>query len=575
MPAYLRLGTDVDAVNAVCQRLDGLPLAIELAAPWIRVLSATDLLREIDRSLDVLSATSPGRSNRHPSMRAVLDSTWNWLSEDEQRVLSGLGVFVGGFSREAAEVVAGATLASLASLSERSLIYRVPDADDTTRYRMHEIVHHYAREMLQGHPEHAFTVGEGHLSYFLSLTERAHQEWDSPREGVWLSRLQGAEADVDAALAWGLREQRSEPVLRMLAAQLRVWIYSRPPTGFLAVLEGALDLPWDSASPTAAAARARTLNAAGYAASGRGDIRHARQCFAEAIALYEKLGDRSEYAFSLRNFGLALEQAGDVGSAARQFRQSLASCRRAGDVKGAAWSAFHLLSADCAAGRYTAVVRPLLDLIDQFDQLRVHIGSYYAHVVLGHCRRGLGKPLEAIDAYAHAVALQRNWHYKSHGAEILDGLAVVAVDLGQPSQAAVLFGASQAWVDAFSRGPVAIAGSARAEAEQLARTQLGEERFSAALAAGLRYSPDEAMAEAERAVQWLSAMCHAPLPGGLTEREVEVLRLVADGLSNSDIAVRLLVSPRTVHAHLRSIFDKLDVASRTAAVHEANQIGLV
>ncbi len=143
MPGYELLGENVQAVNALCRRLDGSPLAIELAASWIRVLSAHDLLAEVNRNLDILSSSASTVVDRHRSVRAVLDSSWRWLDDRERQVLRRLSVFVGSFSREAAVAVAGATLSSLLSLAEKSLIQRLPDTASGTRYHLHQVVRDY------------------------------------------------------------------------------------------------------------------------------------------------------------------------------------------------------------------------------------------------------------------------------------------------------------------------------------------------------------------------------------------------------------------------------------------------
>jgi DNA-binding CsgD family transcriptional regulator len=195
--------------------------------------------------------------------------------------------------------------------------------------------------------------------------------------------------------------------------------------------------------------------------------------------------------------------------------------------------------------------------------------------VIGNNQRRLGKLAEAIQAYSQALTLQREWHMTVHGAEVLDGLGAIAVGLGLPERAAVLFGASDAWIDVYGHGPFDDASRARIAAQEVACSQIGADLFSASLAAGRSCDFQQAITEAETTAQQLLSLCHSPLIGGLTEREAEVLRSVADGLSNTEIATRLAISPRTVHAHLRSIFEKLKVNSRTAATHEATRLGVI
>ena len=195
-------------------------------------------------------------------MRAVLDSSWRWLSDADRQVIRGLSVFVGGFTLDAAAAVAGATLANLASLAERSLINRVPLTDGTTRYGMHELVRQYAGEIAQREtPPEIDDLSRRHLAYFVTLAERAKPEWDGAQEAEWLQRLRREDANFDVALSWGLEHQASEQVLRLTAAHFRVWIYSSVTRDQRSRLDRVLGLPWDAGSPISVSARARTLNA--------------------------------------------------------------------------------------------------------------------------------------------------------------------------------------------------------------------------------------------------------------------------------------------------------------------------
>jgi predicted ATPase len=169
-PVYELTASNAAAVQSICARLDGLPLAIELAACWIRILSPEDLLGEIGKSMEVLTSDSAVVAGRHRSLHAVLAGSWQWLAESERRVLSALGVFAGGFTREAAQAVSGASLASLAALVERSFIQRLPDATGGTRYHVHELVRGYALERLEDAGQSvAADVRSRHLDVFLTL----------------------------------------------------------------------------------------------------------------------------------------------------------------------------------------------------------------------------------------------------------------------------------------------------------------------------------------------------------------------------------------------------------------------
>ena len=196
---------------AICARLGGLPLAIELAAPWMRTLSAADLLARIGHRLDLLATSGDQLPERHRALLGVLDGTWSWLSSEEQRTVRNLGIFVGGFSLEAAETVAGASLAALSTLTERSIIRRVPLEDDDTRYAMHEMVRQYAVDRLTELPTaEQDLVHTRHLEHLVTCTERFEAARNGPDERVWLARMHREEANVEAALTWALDRGPSE-----------------------------------------------------------------------------------------------------------------------------------------------------------------------------------------------------------------------------------------------------------------------------------------------------------------------------------------------------------------------------
>jgi predicted ATPase len=193
LSAYSISFHNAEAINQIRHRLDGLPLAIELAASWIRVLSARDILKQVEQNLDFLSSSEPTLDQRHRSMRAVLDYSWRRLTEEQQHVFAALAVFRGSFSREAAEVVAAASLPSLAALAENSLLRRLPGGEGSTRYQFHEVVRQYAERRLE-----AYGDGSGeearqqHVVFFWPWPSRRH------RRGTRCKRRHGSTGCVSS-----------------------------------------------------------------------------------------------------------------------------------------------------------------------------------------------------------------------------------------------------------------------------------------------------------------------------------------------------------------------------------------
>ncbi|HEY5978160.1 MAG TPA: LuxR C-terminal-related transcriptional regulator [Microlunatus sp.] len=586
LPGYAAAAHDAPAVTAICERLEGLPLAIELAAPWIRTLSATDLLAQLDRSLEVLDAAAgdgdrlhhdddAAQTQRHRSLRALLESTWSWLGEDERELLCGLGVFVGGFSRESAEAVAGATVTTLNRLAELSLIRRVPGTGDGTRYVMHELVRQYAVDRMTDRADDEIVgLRRRHLDRCIDLGDRFMEARNSPDETRCLARMLEDHANIESALTWGTRQLESERVLRLVADLPDVWIYTGSPGEHLTEITAALELPWDPESAVAAAARARVTYAAGWATFNLGTEDLGRRFFVEALGLLHTLGDVGEQAACLRALSQIAIVQGDGRTGERLARQSLALCRQIGDDAGAAWSLHHLADAQFSSGRIEESEKTIGAAVMAFRRASVRYGEHGALLDQAKLLRRRRQWSDALHAYADALTiLQVTAGFTAGGRDLFLGLGAVADALGRPAEACRLFGAAGTWEKAYGGYDTPIAAPVE-EQRVDARTRLGEDAWTAELAVGARWSSEQAVAEASSCVTELLGEPASPLPAGLTLREVEVLKALAEGLSNDDIAERLVISPRTVHAHLRSVFGKLGVSSRTAALREAARLGL-
>ena len=224
------------------------------------------------------------------------------------------------------------------------------------------------------------------------------------------------------------------------------------------------------------------------------------------------------------------------------FGESLDICQRVADLAGAAWCALHLAEVTSARGDPEAATRQLTMTIKDFERLNVPLGAYCGYVRLGGDQLAVGRLPAALDAYAQALALGRRWQFVIDMGELLTGLAIIAAELHRPVDAATLLGTAQAWVDTFGGSSLRGARGARVHWEDKVRTQIGDERFAAAVAAGMGLDAARARARAELAVQEEASMCRR-LAWGITDREIEVLRLVAEGLTNADVAERLRAQP--------------------------------
>ena len=217
----------------------------------------------------------------------------------------------------------------------------------------------------------------------------------------------------------------------------------------------------------------------------------------------------------------------------------------------------------------------MLDGQRQLERLGVRFGVLTGFVILGHAYRRQHRWREAIEAYAGVIALQQESMSNTHGGDVLAGLAVVALALGRTDCAAWMFGAGRAWDERHGTRSVLDPRGELDAPRAAAEGRLIDPDWAISYRAGQRLNREQALEHALSDTQELLTRSAAPIPLGLTERELQVVRLVAEGLSDADAATKLGVSRRTVHTHLRSVYDKTDVRTRTAAVHELQRLGLL
>ena len=568
-PAYALTEHNSEPIDEICDRLDGLPLAIELAASWVRAVSPLDLLSGLTQTL---ASPEPGGvvEDRHRSLDAVLDSTWQWLSDEDRSVVTALGVFRGGFTREAAERVAGANLSSLATLTERSLIQRLPDATGGSRYQVHGLVRAYAADRLAADGATGAAVSARHFDYFLQLVER----FDTPSYTLIDPRrdlpVTQERANFEKAMFWAIDRGDAPRALRMISVLDRFWIYSLTPAGDKAqLISRALAIPWSEQQPDAD--RARALRLLGHAVVDV-DPDAGRARFRAAYELSSRLGDDAGMGATLSALASADYVAGDWPACARNNRAALVHARAGGDVHDEAWVHFGIGVLSSMTGDLTEGRTNLTRALTIFEDLRELAGIYRCHLWLSDALRRHGLLLESIDHLQLALDVQRTNAFTVDGADLLDIASLIAGSMHRWPAAGRLSGAGATW--RASHGEVThVHHLGLSQHRRHGRQQLGDREWSDAYTAGEGLTAQAAMELAEVVLAELAESL-APRPAGLTVRELEVLRLVAEGLSTSDIAESLVLSPRTVHAHLRSIFDKLGVTTRTAAAHEAVRLNL-
>lgn len=322
----------------ICRLVEGMPLAIELASAWVRTISCHEIAREIERNLDFLATTLRDVPERHRSLRAVFDHSWNLLSPEEQRVFRSLSVFRGGFQREAAEEVANASLPLLSALMDKSLLRRNPAG----RYEIHELLRQYARDKLAASDDES-EVRSQHLAHFLRLAEEAEPRLRSADQLAWLNRLETEHDNLRVALKWSLSGGPIEAGLWLAGALARFWYWHGYWDEGRAWLEKLLSKSAQEADTRKLApllrARARSLCGAGWLADERGPD---AALYEQSLALCREFGDKWGAAISLRGLGVVAANRDEKERAAELLNESLALFRELKDTWGEAVAHFNL-----------------------------------------------------------------------------------------------------------------------------------------------------------------------------------------------------------------------------------------
>jgi predicted ATPase/DNA-binding CsgD family transcriptional regulator len=621
------------AVAGVCYRLDGLPLAIELAAARSRVLPPPALLVRLEPRLPLLTGGPRDQPDRLRTMRAAIAWSHDLLTAEEQALFRRLAVFVGGFTLEAAETVCAGTFDLLASLVDQSLVHPLAAASggrrseiageplDTAaetipRFTVLETIREYGLDQLDASGE-AEATRQAHAAWFLALSEAAEPLLSGPDQATWLDRLEIEHPNLRAALTWGLSQPENDYPLRLGATLWRFW-----------EVRGHLIEGRDWLERALAGGRGGRLAVRANALSGLGNILNtlchygqARRCHEETLTLRRELGDqpgsarslsnlalldtyqgewarargayeevlriwraldeRSLVALTLNNLSEVVSAQGDLELARSLLEESLAIRRELGDTRGLAYTLQNLGDVTLAQGNTTRAEEILEESLTLFQEIDSERGIAFALHSLGRVALAIGDLGRAAACHVEALTLRRTLADRHGVIADLERLAAVAVAAGQPEPAARLCGAAEALRAEIGVRRPPRDDAAHAAVVERARAALGA-AFGPARIAGWR-EPDRATADAlafatdlATAAEPLPTAPPAPDHGAiLSRRERDVLALLAEGQTDREIAAALSISPRTVETHVARILTKLGLHSRTAAVAYAVRRGLV
>jgi predicted ATPase/DNA-binding CsgD family transcriptional regulator len=444
-PAFSLGDDNAAAVAMICVHLDGLPLAIELAAAHIKFYTPPMLLLRLSHRLEALGEGARDLPARQRTLRATLAWSYGLLTPEEQCLFARLGVFVGGFSIADAEAVCSDHMivnvgAELISLLNKSLLQQMPNVMDEARFMMLETMREYALEKLVERDE-IERIQEKHARYFLAFVERAAQEWATPREAAWLARLEVQHDNLRAALNWSLaHDQDAQTSLRFVAGLAPFWRTRGNPSEGRAWFADALQLKGADA-PTHV--RAEALRGAGGIAYLQCDYSAAREFYQEALDIHQQLGDQRGFAHALVGFADMELAIGAYDAAETSFQQAVQIMRQIGDQDGVAWAS--CLMAWCplrSRGDYPQAIAWLEQGLALYEQMGNRTGTALAYSGLGEIAVRQGKLAQAIPLLEESLRLRQELGEKWGIAASLGSLAWTARLQGDFERATALLGES-------------------------------------------------------------------------------------------------------------------------------------
>jgi predicted ATPase/DNA-binding CsgD family transcriptional regulator len=576
-PDFVITDANARAVTEICWSLDGLPLALELAAARVRVLAPVDLVVQLTNRLQILTGGHRDAPERLQTMRHAIAWSYDLLTPEEQRLFRRLSVFVGGFSLERAEAVGveESVLDPLTSLVDKNLVYQVEQPNGETRFSMLETIREFGLEQLAANAD-LESARDAHAAAFVALAEAALPHYDAGGWVDWCDRIEADRDNCHAALAWADASGDAEMLARLAGALWRFEFARGDASDEGRWLERALARR-DAVSP---AALTEVLDGmACFYIFVVGDMARAEALATELLAHAEAIGDAYGACDGLNYLVvLALRRSDNQEAAALANRAlALAPTARSPEtqiilaISSLAIVAFHQGDLDAAATQYA-------DALARSRELDYLFGIEMALTFFGQVRLAQGMTKDAAALIAEGLTLATDGRDSTGIEHGLNSLAVVAIATGQIREAAHLLGAVDALrlrhglepeVDLFAVAvPVALQ----------ARQAMGDEVFAEAHEAGQKMPPEEAIQLAFRIAE--AAASDAPpiastTRNGLTPRELAVLRLLVEGLSDKEIAETLRITRRTASKHVETIRDKFDVPSRTAAATYAARHGII
>ena len=534
-PDFQLSAENARVVAEICARLDGLPLAIELAAARVKMMPLAQILARLESRLQLLTTGTRDLPQRQQTLRNAIDWSYCLLDEAEQKLFRRLGVFWGGCTLEGAEAVGntrndlGAEIFELmSSLVDKSLVQQRQDGDEEPRFRMLETIREYSLERLQNSGEEAATK-RSHAAYCLVLAEEGNPDLNESDRAAWLTRCDIEDDDFRAALDWLFQTRDLAWSFRLCLALFKFWEMREHLTEGRARLETILHLAGAEYSKERAkvclglgalttflgdfeaAARfleqslsvsqelqddwgiAIALNALAISARDRGDYIAAQNNFEKSLACWRKVGDRMATARCLHNLATVARSCGDYARARFALHEALEIFARLGDRTGAAWSLNQQGDVAREQGDLEAARAIYQQALSAFREIGDHWGCGRSLADLGAVACDQGDYAESVAAYRESLKVFTSLEHRRGIARVLDGLACVALAKGDPRRA-LAAAAAAAHLRQQVSAPLPPAEQSKLD-ERLrpAWKSLGKAKGDAAWAAGWEMTPESAI----------------------------------------------------------------------------------
>lgn len=622
LPEFELTHDNARSVAGICRRLEGIPLAIELAAARMSLLSVEEISERLADSLGLLSCGARTAEPRQRTLRAMLQWSHDLLDERERTLFRFLSVFTGSWTLQTAEDVVSRggfertrVLDLLGSLVDKSVVIVEAGGDGSVRCRMLEPVRQFAAEKLREAGEEE-DLGRAHRDWCTALAREAERELIGAEQGKWMELLEAERGDLRRAIAFSLEVKETEEALTLGGALWLFWYTRGHYSEGRRWLERALEAAGESSR-----GRAKALNGLGNLIREQGDYERAEALHERACVLYRERGNEAGVAWSLGFLGLVARYRCEYERAASLYERSLKIFRTLEETRGAAFALFWLGVIERMRGDHAKAAAALEESLDLFRESEEIWGVAAVLTHLGGVKRALGDYDEAgslieeglciarelgdrkmasvaleefglmtgdLERYDRAVSFFRESLTLTHELDDKRGVAgcleTLAGTIRSPERTVRLFGAARTLRDEIG-APLSPAEHAEYEARlNAARQTLGDAAFEEAYSGGRAMSREEAVEEAlseealseEKPVAVASSVPkRRPVSGSLTPRELDVLRLIARGKTNREIADILLFSVGTAKIHVRHILAKFGVSGRTRAAVRAHELGLL